>query len=53
VAAEGIRKVDEWTARYRLAEVDFPADPVDPFFNANSPEDLAAAERVLAGARPG
>ena len=44
---EGVRKVDVWTARYRLAEVDFPADPVDPFFNANTPEDLAHAERVL------
>jgi molybdopterin-guanine dinucleotide biosynthesis protein A len=43
---EGIRKVDQWTARYRLALVDFPATPVDPFFNANAPEDLAEAERL-------
>jgi molybdopterin-guanine dinucleotide biosynthesis protein A len=49
IVEEGIRKVDVWTDRYRLAEVDFPADPIDPFFNANSPEDLAEAERVLAG----
>jgi molybdopterin-guanine dinucleotide biosynthesis protein A len=47
VVDEGIRKVDVWTARYRLAEVDFPADPVDPFFNANTPEDIEKAERVL------
>jgi len=45
---EDIRKIDVWTARYRLAEV--PADPVDPFFNANRPEDLAEAERLLAEA---
>jgi molybdopterin-guanine dinucleotide biosynthesis protein A len=45
---EGIRKVDLWTARYRLVEVDFPAEPFDPFFNANRPEDLAEAERLLA-----
>ena len=45
---EQIFKVDRWTARYRLAQVDFPATPVDPFFNANRPEDLAAAERLLA-----
>lgn len=45
---EGIHKVDRWTARYRLAHVEFPVDPVDPFFNANSPEDLAEAERLLA-----
>jgi molybdopterin-guanine dinucleotide biosynthesis protein A len=45
---EQIFKVDRWTARYRLAQVDFPATPVDPFFNANRPEDLAAAEQLLA-----
>jgi len=45
---EDIRKVDRWTARYRLATVAFAADPVDPFFNANRPEDLVEAERWLA-----
>jgi molybdopterin-guanine dinucleotide biosynthesis protein A len=44
---EGIRKVDVWTARYRLAVVDFPTAPLDPFFNTNRPEDLAEAERLL------
>jgi molybdenum cofactor guanylyltransferase len=44
---EGIRKVDLWTARYRLVEVSFPVDVVDPFFNTNRPEDLAEAERLL------
>ena len=48
VAEEGVRKVDQWTARYRLTEVCFPVDPIDPFFNANCPEDFAAAERLLA-----
>lgn len=45
--AEGIRKVDLWTARHRLVEVAFAADPVDPFFNANRPEDLARAGAML------
>jgi len=45
---EGIRKVDDWTARYRLAQVEFVAAAHDPFFNANSPEDLARAEDILA-----
>jgi molybdopterin-guanine dinucleotide biosynthesis protein A len=45
---EQIFKVDRWTARYRLAQVDFPSTPIDPFFNANRPEDLAEAERLLA-----
>ena len=44
---EGVRKVDVWTGRYRLAVAEFPAQPFDPFFNANRPEDLAEAERLL------
>lgn len=45
---EEIRKVDVWTARYALSVVDFETDPFDPFFNANRPADLEAAERLLA-----
>jgi molybdopterin-guanine dinucleotide biosynthesis protein A len=37
-----------WTARHRLATVPFPSEPIDPFFNANRPEDLATAEALLA-----
>jgi molybdopterin-guanine dinucleotide biosynthesis protein A len=44
----GVRKVDEWTARYRLAPVDFADRPRDPFFNVNHPEDLLEAERLFA-----
>ena len=44
---EQVRKVDLWTARYRLTEVDFPTEPIDPFFNTNRPEDLAEAGRLL------
>jgi molybdenum cofactor guanylyltransferase len=47
---DGVRRVDAWTARFRLAHVSFAADPVDPFFNANRPEDLAVAEDVLRAA---
>lgn len=47
VAEEGIRKVEDWTGRYRVAAADYPVDPFDPFFNANRPEDLAEAERIL------
>ncbi len=45
---EGVRKVDVWTGRYRLATVDFPTEPIDPFFNANRPEDLEQAAALLA-----
>jgi molybdenum cofactor guanylyltransferase len=44
---EGIRKVDVWTARYRLTQVAFPDRPLDPFFNANRPSDLEEAARLL------
>ena len=52
VIDEEIRKVDRWTTRYRLVEVDFPdfdgpKGPVDPFFNTNRPEDLKEAEEFL------
>ncbi len=48
LADEGVRKVDAWTARYRLAVAEFAIDRVDPFFNANRPDDLAEAEALLA-----
>ena len=55
VVDETVRKVDVWTARYRLATVPFASEPIDPFFNANRPEDLATAAALLAaesGRRP-
>jgi len=45
---EEIRKVDLWTARFRLAEVSFDDTGLDPFFNVNRPEDLAQAEDLVA-----
>jgi molybdopterin-guanine dinucleotide biosynthesis protein A len=41
-----MRKVSQWAARYKLATVTWPAEPVDPFFNANTIEDLSEAERL-------
>jgi molybdopterin-guanine dinucleotide biosynthesis protein A len=51
VAEEGVRKVDQWTARYSLAKVEFSTEPYDPFFNANTPDDLTEAERLIASGR--
>lgn len=50
---ENLRKIDLWTARYRVAHVDFAAEPFDPFFNVNRPENLAEAETLLASERVG
>jgi molybdopterin-guanine dinucleotide biosynthesis protein A len=43
---EDLRKIEIWTARHGIALADWPAEPVDPFFNVNAPEDAAAAERL-------
>lgn len=43
---EQLRQVGRFMARYRLAIADWPTDPVDPFFNANTADDLAEAERL-------
>jgi molybdopterin-guanine dinucleotide biosynthesis protein A len=48
VVAEGLRKIESWTARHGVAIADWPDRPVDPFFNVNTPEDVAAAERIAA-----
>ncbi len=45
----GERKIDRWTARHGIAQADWDAVPIDPFFNANTPEELAAAEALLRG----
>jgi molybdenum cofactor guanylyltransferase len=46
---DDIRKIELWTARHGVATVDWPADPVDPFLNVNTPEDVARAEQMAAG----
>jgi molybdenum cofactor guanylyltransferase len=48
VAGEGIRKVGRFMQRYPCVAVDWPADPVDPFFNVNTPDDLTEADRLMA-----
>jgi len=53
LVVEDMRKIDRWTARYKLATVTWPDKPIDPFFNANTIEDVAEAEQlaVLDGAQ--
>ena len=46
VVAEGLRKIEVWTARHGVAIADWPASPVDPFFNVNTPADAAEADRI-------
>jgi molybdopterin-guanine dinucleotide biosynthesis protein A len=48
LVAEGLRKIEIWTARHGVAIADWPAEPVDPFFNVNTPEDAALAQTLAA-----
>ena len=40
----GVRKVVAWTDTHGTALAEFPTQPFDPFFNINTPEDLALAQ---------
>jgi molybdenum cofactor guanylyltransferase len=48
VTSEGARKVDGWIARFTIGFADWTAVPLDPFFNVNTPEDVAEAQRLAA-----
>jgi molybdenum cofactor guanylyltransferase len=48
LVVENIRKVEAFLQNYSRAIVEWPTLPYDPFFNANDPGDLAAAEAILA-----
>jgi molybdopterin-guanine dinucleotide biosynthesis protein A len=55
--AAGIRKVLAWTDRHGTVPVPFAmlqmgGVELDPFFNANTPQELDALRAVLAGAAP-
>jgi len=40
----GLRKIEAWTQTHGVALAAWPAEPVDPFFNVNTPQDAAEAE---------
>jgi molybdopterin-guanine dinucleotide biosynthesis protein A len=46
LTVEDLRKIEIWTARHGVAIASWPDQPIDPFFNVNTPDDLAAAERA-------
>lgn len=55
--AAGTRKILAWAERHAIARVDFPqidirGRSIDPFFNANTPEDFALVRELLGGAKP-
>jgi molybdopterin-guanine dinucleotide biosynthesis protein A len=43
---EDLRRIEAWTARHGVAVADWPTEPIDPFFNVNTPEDAERATRI-------
>lgn len=43
---EGVRKIEDWSRRHKVAEVVFAVDPADPFFNVNDPASFDEATRI-------
>jgi len=41
-------RLQDWARMCDARVVDWPAEPYDPFFNVNTPEELAEAERIAA-----
>jgi molybdopterin-guanine dinucleotide biosynthesis protein A len=50
---DGVRKVEVWAERAGATTVAWADGPVDPFFNINTPEDLARAADLLHDATGG
>jgi molybdopterin-guanine dinucleotide biosynthesis protein A len=48
LTGEGARKVEDFAAHYGVGIAAWPAAPIDPFFNVNTPEDATAAARLVA-----
>lgn len=45
--AGGLRKIVIWTDSHDAGLAEWASDPFDPFFNVNTPEDIAQAEEML------
>jgi len=44
---QDIRKIDRFTAHYKIVHVDFAVGDFDPFLNVNTPDDLARAAEIV------
>jgi len=48
LVGEDLHKIELWTARHGIAIAEWAAVPFDPFFNVNTPKDVAQAEAIAA-----
>jgi molybdopterin-guanine dinucleotide biosynthesis protein A len=44
---EDLHKIEIWTGRHGIAIAEWPDNPVDPFFNVNTPEDRERANALV------
>tara|TARA_B100000287_G_scaffold25484_2_gene24666 strand:- start:642 stop:1262 length:621 start_codon:yes stop_codon:yes gene_type:complete len=42
-----IRKVQDWTEKHKITNVEFKFEKYDPFFNINTLDDLEAAKKII------
>jgi molybdopterin-guanine dinucleotide biosynthesis protein A len=47
-----IPRVQDWARQCDAAIIQWPAEPYDPFFNVNTPQELAEAQRIAADFAP-
>jgi molybdopterin-guanine dinucleotide biosynthesis protein A len=47
LTSEGLRSIRSWLELHGYTEAAWSVDPVDPFFNVNTPEDLAHAHALV------
>jgi molybdopterin-guanine dinucleotide biosynthesis protein A len=52
VVERGVRRAEDWAMHLGALPVVFADSPLDPFFNVNTPGDLAAAAAMLHGKAP-
>jgi molybdopterin-guanine dinucleotide biosynthesis protein A len=44
---EDLHKIEIWTGRHGIAIAEWPDNPIDPFFNVNTPEDRDRANALV------
>jgi molybdenum cofactor guanylyltransferase len=49
IETEGLMRVQDFVVRTKAEKVVWPAVPHDPFYNINTPENLAEAEQIARG----
>jgi molybdopterin-guanine dinucleotide biosynthesis protein A len=49
---KGQRSARQWVALHDAGIAEWPAEPYDPFFNINQPDDVTKAHQILAEFAP-